>query len=107
MLSIILYGNLKKLITHSKSTRISTIEIPYEENETLEGCLNRLDLTIEDIGELFINHCLSYPADIIPYDNCRIAIFPKNMKLIDGGLYLRYCGYRSQYANDLTKFVNN
>ncbi len=107
MLSIILYGNLKKTVKYSKSTQISTIEIPFEENETLEGCLNRLDLTIDDIGELFINHCLSYPSDIIPYDNCRIAIFPKIMQLIDGGLYIRYCGYRSQYTKDLSKLINN
>lgn len=77
------------------------------ENETLEGCLTRLDLTIEDIGELFINHCLSYSTDIIPYDNSRIAIFPKNMQLIDGGLYIRYCGYRSQYTSDPSKLIHN
>ena len=97
MLSIILYGNLKKkLSTYSQHTQISTIEIPYKDNETLEGCLSRLDLNIEDTGEMFINHCLSYPSDLIPYDNSRIAVFPKIMQLIDGGLYIRYCGYRTQ-----------
>lgn len=98
MLSVILYGNLKKLVTSTKSTQISTIKIPYVENETLESCLKRLDLTIEDIGEMFINHCLSYSTDIIPYDNSRIALFPKTMQLIDGGLYIRYCGYRSNIS---------
>ncbi|MCE7735459.1 MAG: hypothetical protein GPJ54_11315 [Candidatus Heimdallarchaeota archaeon] len=73
----------------------------------MEGCLNRLDLTIDEVGELFINHCLSYSTDTIPYDNCRIAIFPKIMQLIDGGLYIRYCGYRSQYADDLSKAALN
>ncbi len=100
MLTIILYGNLKKLATYSQSTKISTIEIPYKENETLEDCLKRLDLTKDDTGEMFINHCLSYYSDYIPYDNSRIAIFPKIMQLIDGGLYLRYCGYRSQKTNN-------
>jgi len=100
VLAIILYGNLKKLSTHSQSTQISTIEIPYEENEKLEDCLIRLGLTSEDTGEMFINHCLSYYSDIIPYDNSRIAIFPKIMQLIDGGLYIRYCGYRSQVTDD-------
>lgn len=99
MLKIILYGNLKKLITHSQSTQISTLEIQYKENETLEDCLKRLDLSREDTGELFINHCLSYHTDIITRDNSRIAIFPKTMQLIDGGLYIRYCGYRSNIAN--------
>ena len=76
-------------------TQISTIEIQYVENEYLEDCLKRLDLSIDVVGEMFINHCLSYSTDVISTDNSRIAIFPKIMQLIDGGLYIRYCGYRS------------
>ncbi|OLS16856.1 MAG: hypothetical protein HeimC2_46040 [Candidatus Heimdallarchaeota archaeon LC_2] len=99
MLQIILYGNLKKLVTHSQSTQISTLEIQYKENETLEGCLARLGLRNDEVGEMFINHCLSYYTDVITRDNSRIAIFSKIMQLIDGGLYIRYCGYRSNIAN--------
>lgn len=99
MLDIILYGNLKKLSTYKQTTQISTTELPYIEKENLESCLGRLDLKIDDIGEMFINHCLSYKHEIIPHENSRIAIFPKIMQLIDGGLYIRYCGYRTQDIN--------
>lgn len=102
MLTIILYGNLKKLSTYSQETQISTIDIPYIENETLEGCLHRLGLKVDDIGEMFINHCLSYSSDIISKNESRIGLFPKIMQLIDGGLYIRYCGYRTQDSNEIS-----
>ncbi|MHA2249387.1 MAG: hypothetical protein ACXAD7_03445 [Candidatus Kariarchaeaceae archaeon] len=95
MIKIHLYGNLRELSSKSKPSDISILELPFVPGETLEKCINRVGISINDTGDLFVNHRLSDFDEIIPYDNSRIGIFPHNMGLLDGGLYIRYCGYRS------------
>ncbi|MBD3157443.1 MAG: hypothetical protein GF309_01520 [Candidatus Lokiarchaeota archaeon] len=49
----------------------------------------KLDLDASEIGDCFINGKLARLSDPIE-DGDRIGLFPFNMKLIDGGMHLRY-----------------
>ncbi len=95
MIEVHLYGRLRKFSPNSKATDISKIETTYVVGETLKHCIERLGINIDATGEIFINHRLSELNEVIPRDQSRLGIFPNNMKLIDGALYLRYCGYNS------------
>ena len=95
MLTVHLYGKLRKLASNPNPSANSIVEIPFRSGETLKDCIERLGIQIQDTGELFINHVLSDPHEIIPRDESRLGIFPVDMQLIDGGLYLRYCGTNS------------
>lgn len=95
MLLIVLYGNVKIDKSIKNFARVSKLELPFIPRETIRDCIKRIELEVEEIGEVFINHCLSYRDEIIPHDNSRIGIFPRIMQLLDGGLYIRYCGYNT------------
>lgn len=95
VLLIVLYGNVKIDKSTNKFTRVSKLKLPFIPGETIRDCIKRLELEVEEIGEVFINHCLSYRDEIIPHDHSRIGIFPRIMQLLDGGLYIRYCGYNT------------
>ncbi|MHA2169159.1 MAG: hypothetical protein ACXAB7_04625 [Candidatus Kariarchaeaceae archaeon] len=95
MLTVHLYGKLRKLAANPNPAANSTVQIPFKSGESLKDCIERLGIRMQDTGELFINHILSESHEVIPRDESRLGIFPHTMKLIDGGLYLRYCGTNS------------
>ena len=93
-IKIHLYGKLRKLAKDSGSTDDSIIELTWKENETLANLVNdRLNLSFDEIGEIFINHTPIMQYDVtIPYE-ARIALFAKGMYLLCGGQHLKGHGF--------------
>jgi len=89
MISIYLYGKLRRLADNPNPTAESILQVDYVQNETVEHLLERLDITPEETGELFVNRILADLDTLIPSDDSRIGIFSRGMNLIDGGLHLK------------------
>ena len=89
MLEVHLYGRLRSLVPNSKASEDTILMCEYKENETFETYLKRMGLQLEDIGDCFINGNLAKSNSILS-DGDRLGLFPFNMKLIDGGMHLKY-----------------
>lgn len=89
MISIRLYGRLRSLVSGSKANENTVLEKEVKPGETFGDLLLKLDLDASEIGDCFINGKLARLSDPIE-DGDRIGLFPFNMKLIDGGMHLRY-----------------
>ena len=90
MLDVHFYGRFRKYAPDSSATSISKIQVEYVEGENVEGLVKRLGIDPADTGTLFVNHRWATLKTIIPHDESRVAIFPREYDLIDGGLYLRF-----------------
>jgi len=90
MLNVHFYGRFRKYAPDKSATSISKIQVEYKEGETVRDLVKRLGIDPEDTGTLFVNHKWATLDTPIPHDGSRVAIFPKEYDLIDGGLYLRY-----------------
>ncbi|MHA2099021.1 MAG: hypothetical protein ACW99A_10055 [Candidatus Kariarchaeaceae archaeon] len=73
----------------SKATDDSTIDLPYNHQETMLQLLLRLNIDPKDIGEVIVNFIPSTLDTVIPYDNSRISIFPIGMSLLCGAAHMR------------------
>ncbi len=90
MISVYFYGPLRKLADQKRAIADSVVTMEYIPDETLSQLFDRLGISEEMTGDLFINHYLAAPHTVIPHDNSRVAIFSRGMRLIDGALYLKY-----------------
>ncbi|MGV9102620.1 MAG: MoaD/ThiS family protein [Promethearchaeia archaeon] len=89
MIDIRLYGKFRKLVDGSNASENTVLRIESTTSETFGDLLKRLGLDSSDIGDCFINGRLTKLSDKVE-DGDRIGIFPFNMRLIDGGMHLKY-----------------
>jgi hypothetical protein len=89
MIELHLYGRLRLLVPNSKASEDTILKCDFKENETFEVFLKRIGLEPDDIGDCFINGNLARLNDIL-VDGDRVGLFPFNMKLIDGGMHLKF-----------------
>ncbi len=92
MLKIHLYGKLRRLAENSKPTDVSVIHITWQPKENIKELVKRIGLTLEELGEVFVNHTPVEQDAIIPKDG-RIGLFPKGMHLLCGGQHMKGHGY--------------
>ena len=95
MIEVHLYGRLRSLVPNSKANEDTILMCAFRENETFETFLTRLGLHLVDVGDCFINGNLARLNNKLS-DGDRIGLFPFNMKLIDGGMHLKYHPQRRQ-----------
>ncbi|NHI90289.1 MAG: MoaD/ThiS family protein [Candidatus Thorarchaeota archaeon] len=93
MIDVHLYGHLRKMVPDSKANEDTILLIEFEEGESFQELVERLGLEISNIGDCFINGRLAHHSDIVKNGD-RIGLFPYNMRLIDGGMELKYSPYR-------------
>jgi hypothetical protein len=89
MINVHLYGRLRSLVPNAKASEDTILKCKFKENETFEYFLARLGLQLDDIGDCFINGNLAQITDTLS-DGDRVGLFPFNMKLIDGGMHLKF-----------------
>ena len=93
-IEIHLYGRLRRLAEKSGPTDDSVLNIEWKENETLEELVEqRLNLTFDQIGEIFINYTPITEYDIEIPENARIGLFEKGMYLLCGGQHMKGHGF--------------
>ncbi|MHA1967471.1 MAG: hypothetical protein ACW964_06690 [Candidatus Hodarchaeales archaeon] len=89
MLVIHIYGQLKKKFKPEATMAEDTIiNLHNKEKEIFEDLLERLDLKYDECGDCFINGHLATNDFPVPM-NARIGLFPFEMRLIDGGQYIK------------------
>jgi len=94
IIKIHLYGKLRRLAENSGSTDDSIIELNWNENETLTNLVNkRLNLSFDEIGEIFINHNPITKFNVVVPSEARVALFAKGMYLLCGGQHLKGHGF--------------
>ncbi|UCE13360.1 MAG: hypothetical protein JSV04_14390 [Candidatus Heimdallarchaeota archaeon] len=101
LIKIHLYGQLKKRFQPDASLAENTvITLPYKENECFKDLLFRLNLDEDECGDCFVNGKLAFPDTRVPKD-ARIGLFPFELRLIDGGQYIKGHGFvtKNPYAN--------
>ncbi|MFX1286543.1 MAG: hypothetical protein ACFFB5_23100 [Promethearchaeota archaeon] len=93
MIEIHLYGSLKKKIDPKASLAVDTIlRLPYVKNEPLSQLLERLNISLDDCGEIFCNGKVATTSTLIP-KGARIGLFSKGMYLLCGGQHLKGHGF--------------
>ena len=90
MPKIHIYGHLKKNFDPNASLAESmVIDLSHRENESFSELITRIGLNPDKVGDCFINGRIVQKTTIITKDS-RIGLFPTGMRLIDGGLYIKY-----------------
>jgi hypothetical protein len=87
---------LSKLVQNSRADEDTVLVLEPRDDETLEQLLQRLGLTRSDLGDSFINGRLTHEDDRVGRGD-RVGLFPFNMRLIDGGMELKYSPYRREH----------
>jgi molybdopterin converting factor small subunit len=93
MIEVRLCGILREIVPNSSASEDAILQIEASENEEFNQFIRRLDLESTDIGDCFINGNLAKESDILK-DGDRIGLFPYNMRLIDGGMELKYSPHK-------------
>lgn len=93
MLHIHLFGKLRKLTPNKNATDDSVLDIRWHENTNIFTILKELNISFDEIGEIFVNHsCISDFESSIA-DESRVAIFAAGMHLLCGGQHLKGHGF--------------
>lgn len=93
MIEIHLYGSLKKKIDPNASFAEDTVlHLPYIEKESLLQLLDRLNIRLDECGELFCNGNVATTSTLIP-NGARIGLFSTGMHLLCGGQHLKGHGF--------------
>ena len=67
------------------------IKISFKKGESFYEFLGRIGLNYDQIGDYFITDKITEKTSTIP-KNMGIGLFPTSMRLIDGGLYIKFLG---------------
>ena len=89
MLDIRLFGQFREFAENSKPTDNSILNLPFQENESIEDLLIRIGIDPPDIGEILVNFNPVELDNVIPHDKSRISIFPLGMHLLCGASHLK------------------
>ncbi|MFQ5833598.1 MAG: MoaD/ThiS family protein [Candidatus Thorarchaeota archaeon] len=92
MIRIHLYGCLRELVIGSRPDEDTVLERKTVPGETFQELVMRLGLSLDEMGDCFINGTLAKPEDPVP-DGARVGLFPFNMVLLCGGQHLKGHGY--------------
>ncbi|MHA1770500.1 MAG: MoaD/ThiS family protein [Candidatus Thorarchaeota archaeon] len=92
MLELHLYGVLRQLVNGSVPTEDTIMTLPYVQGESFHGLVQRLGLSMSDLGDCFVNGTLVHENTVLS-DGDRIGLFPFNMVLLCGGQHLKGHGY--------------
>jgi molybdopterin converting factor small subunit len=93
MIEVHLYGLLREIVPGSQASEDTILHIEARENEEFHQFVRRLGLESTDISDCFINGRLARKSDRIKSGD-RVGLFPYNMRLIDGGMELKYSPHR-------------
>jgi hypothetical protein len=93
MIEIHLYGSLRGLVPGSTASEDTILKIESRGNEEFYQLVSRLGLELLDIGDCFINGKLAHQSDCIKTGD-RVGLFPFNMRLIDGGMELKFSHHK-------------
>lgn len=89
MLDIHLFGDLRKYSDAKKMTDDSVVLVKFVENEQIDELILRMGITLEEIGEVFVNHTVVTLETVIESDESRVAVFSSGMRLLCGGQHLK------------------
>jgi hypothetical protein len=101
VLDIHLFGDLRKYSDAKKMTDDSVVMFDFLENEKIDDMILRMGITLEEIGEVFVNHTVVTLDTIIESDESRIAIFSSGMRLLCGGQHLKGHGWIQKDAPEV------
>jgi molybdopterin converting factor small subunit len=93
MIEVRLYGVLREIVPNSSASEDTILHVEAQEDETFHNLVQRLGLESRDIGDCFINGKLARSSDIIA-EGDRVGLFPHSMRLIDGGMELKYSPHK-------------
>jgi hypothetical protein len=93
IVEIHLYGLLRNMIPGSTASEDTVLQIESRENEEFHELVSRLGLDVSDIGDCFINGKFAQNCDKVKNGD-RVGLFPFNMRLIDGGMELKYSPHK-------------
>ncbi len=102
MITIYLYGKLRQLAKKSAATDNSIIEMKWSKEMTVSDVLDQLQLTQEDVGEIFVNHTVVTDYSKAVPNESRVAIFAAGMHLLCGGQHLKGHGFISKKHKKLS-----
>jgi len=92
-IEIHLYGKLRKLAENSSPTADSVLKLDWKPNETVaELIIQRLNLSLDKVGEIFVNHKPVDVDTIIP-NEARLGLFQQGMYLLCGGQHMKGHGF--------------
>jgi molybdopterin converting factor small subunit len=93
MIEIHLYGLLREIVPGSTASEDTVLLIESQESEEFHQLVHRVGFDISDIGDCFINGNLARQSDKVKAGD-RVGLFPFNMRLIDGGMELKYSPHK-------------
>jgi molybdopterin converting factor small subunit len=88
MIEVHLYGRFRELVPGSHADEDTVIMCDYVAGETFERFVKRLGVQTSDLGDCFVDGNLAKLTVVIK-DGDRVGLFPFNMRLIDGGQYIK------------------
>ena len=101
MLDVHLFGDLRKYSDAKRMTDDSVVFIEFVENEKIDELIVRMGITLEEIGEVFVNHTVVTLDTPVQKDESRIAIFSSGMRLLCGGQHLKGHGWIQKDAPEV------
>lgn len=93
MIEVHLYGLLRKMVPDSIASEDTILKIEPREDENFHDFIHRIGLDSTGIGDCFINGILAKSTDKIQNGD-RVGLFPFNMRLIDGGMELKFSPHK-------------
>ncbi len=104
MIEIHLYGSLKKKIDPNASFAEDTVlHLPYVENESFIQLFDRLNIRIDELGEVFCNGKVAIVTALIP-KGARIGLFSTGMHLLCGGQHLKGHGFITKKTTKIREY---
>ena len=65
MIEVLLYGNIKEIVRENIPNANAILLCDYIEGENFQDLLQRLGLTMTDVGDCYINNNLADPSNVI------------------------------------------
>ena len=104
MIEIHLYGSLKKKIDPNASFAEDTVlHLPYVENESFNQLFDRLNIRIDELGEVFCNGKVAKVTALIP-KGARVGLFSTGMHLLCGGQHLKGHGFITKKITKIREY---
>ncbi|PTD94802.1 hypothetical protein C9439_00555 [archaeon SCG-AAA382B04] len=75
---VVLFGDLRKRLSNKKEN----IELNQEEFHSVKDVLDYLDIEVDEVSHIFLDHSYSDVGRKIESENERLALFPKDMALL-------------------------
>lgn len=93
MIEVHLYGILRMIVPGSTPNENTVLYVESRKDEEFQHFIRRIGLDFTKLGDCFINGVLAISTDIVQSGD-RVGLFPFNMRLIDGGMELKYSPHK-------------